>query len=386
MAEPGLILAIDGGNSKTDVALVAENGTLLASLRGPGASQEKYGIDGAMRILDELVREVAEKAGVVPGYAADGDRPRESDRPRDSDHPWNGDHPRDSDCPRNGDHPRDGGPPGTGRVARHTSACLAGADLPEEESALTAALLGQGWSESAIAMNDTFAVLRAGLRPDRGEPSWGVAVTCGAGINCVAVGPDGQVARYLALGSLTGDWGGGGSLSSETVWHAVRAEDGRGPETALRPAVAEYFGFGRVTDIAVAEHKGQLSHGDLLPLTRVLFTVADAGDAVARAILARQAEEICVMTVAAMRRIGLRPDGTPLVLGGGVLAARNDLLLGMIRDRLEAAAPGVLPRVVDAPPVAGATLLGLDHLGADPAAENRLRQHFADSDTTTHQP
>ena len=32
---PG-ILAIDGGNSKTDVALVASDGSLLATARGPG--------------------------------------------------------------------------------------------------------------------------------------------------------------------------------------------------------------------------------------------------------------------------------------------------------------------------------------------------------------
>ena len=30
------VLAVDGGNSKTDVALVGEDGTLLAQVRGPG--------------------------------------------------------------------------------------------------------------------------------------------------------------------------------------------------------------------------------------------------------------------------------------------------------------------------------------------------------------
>jgi len=40
------VLAIDGGNSKTDLALVAADGTLLAALRGPGASQEVHGIAG----------------------------------------------------------------------------------------------------------------------------------------------------------------------------------------------------------------------------------------------------------------------------------------------------------------------------------------------------
>jgi N-acetylglucosamine kinase-like BadF-type ATPase len=333
LATKATVLAIDGGNSKTDVALVAADGSVLASLRGPGASQEEYGVDGAMRILDGLVRTVAEKAGL--GAGLDG-----------------------------------------GLVARHTSACLAGADLPEEEAALTAALRDQGWSESAIAMNDTFAVLRAGLRPDHGEPGWGAAVTCGAGINCVAVGPDGQVARYLSLGKLSGDWGGGSFLASEAVWYAIRAEDGRGPATALRPALAEHFGFERVADITIARHKGELGYADLLPLTRVLFTVAEAGDEVARQILDRQAEEICVMVAAAMRRLALPSEGIPVVLGGGVLEARNDVLLGMINGHLEAAAPGASPRVVEVPPVVGAALLGLDHTGAGPDAEHRLRQEY----------
>ena len=52
--------------------------------------------------------------------------------------------------------------------------------------------------------NDTFAVLRAGT-----ERGWGVAVVCGAGINCVGVSPDGRHARFPALGTITGDWGGG---------------------------------------------------------------------------------------------------------------------------------------------------------------------------------
>ena len=136
----------------------------------------------------------------------------------------------------------DRAPAGTrpGLVARHTSACLAGADLPEEEAMLTAAIQRQGWSQTTAVANDTFAVLRAGLTPGEGEPPWGIAVTCGAGINCVGVGPDGQTTRFLAFGALSGDWGGGLGLGTQTVWHAIRAEDGRGEPTALRAAVAAF--------------------------------------------------------------------------------------------------------------------------------------------------
>lgn len=347
------VLAIDGGNSKTDVALVAADGTVLAARRGPGASHQEHGVDTAVGILDRLVRSVAADAGVT-----------------------------------------------SGTIARHTSACLAGADLPEEEAQLTLELQRLRWSPTAVAVNDTFAVLRAGLSGGERGPggpggpgesgggsggsgpggsgggSGGVAVTCGAGINCVAVAPDGRVWRYLALGTLTGDWGGGQGLSQEVMWHAMRAEDGRGPVTELAPSVAAHFGLASVTDVAIAVHKGKLAEDDLLRLTSVLFTVAAAGDPVARDLVERQAAEICVMAVTAMRRLGLPAAGTPVVLGGGLLEARDKLLTAAVEARLAAAAPGVLPRVVDIPPIAGAALLGLDYLGADANAARRLRQSY----------
>jgi N-acetylglucosamine kinase-like BadF-type ATPase len=349
-SELAAVLAIDGGNSKTDLALVAPDGTLLASLRGPGANHEDHGIEGAMRILNGLVGEVSARAG-QPIDLGGGDS----------------------------------GAAG-GLVAEHVSACLAGADLPAEEASLTAALLRQGWSRSAVAMNDTFAVLRAGLSGIAGGsgtdgPPCGVAVTCGAGINCVAVAPDGRVARYLALGTLTGDWGGGYGLSQAVMWHAMRGWDGRGPGTALGRAVAGHFGFDSIDDVAVAVHTGGLVEADLLGLTSVLFTVAADGDPVAVQLVERQAAEVCVMAGAAMRRLGLPPQGTPLVLGGGLLEARDPLLSGAIERCLAVEAPGAVPHVVDIPPIAGAALLGLDHLAASRDALGALRGSYRISAT-----
>ena len=316
------VLAIDGGNSKTDVALIGWDGRVLATLRGPGASQEGYGVDGAMRRLGELILGVAGKAGIDP----------------------------------------------SGVIASHVSACLAGADLAEEEEALTAALLARGWSQTAVAVNDTFAVLRGGV-----DEPWGVAVTCGAGINCVAVAPSGAVARYLALGTLTGDWGGGLGLTQAVMWHAMRGWDGRGPATALGAAAAEHFGLPSIRDVAVAVHKRDLSEADLHRLTSVLFTVAAHGDQVARSLVDRQAAEICVMAAAAMRQLSMAPAGVPVVLGGGLLESRDPLLLSAVGRHLAEAAPGATARVLDVPPVAGAALLGLDYVGAPTAPKLRLR-------------
>jgi N-acetylglucosamine kinase-like BadF-type ATPase len=336
------VLAIDGGNSKTDVALVGWDGTLLASVRGPGASHEKYGVDGAMRRLGELIREVADKAGIDSAGRDSADNGR------------------------------------AGIVARHTSACLAGADLPEEEEALTAALLAGGWSQTAVAVNDTFAIMRSEV-----DEPWGVAVTCGAGMNCVAVAPSGAVWRYLAFGALTGDWGGGFGLAQAVIWHAMRGWDGRGPATELGFAVAGRFGLPSIRDVAVAVHKGELVAADLHRLTSVLFSVADRGDPVARSIVTRQAAEICAMAAAAMHQLGMAPAGVPVVLGGGILESRNPLLLSEVDLKLAEACPGAVARVLEVPPVAGAALLGLDHIGAPTAPKLRLRACYRDGRQAT---
>ena len=327
------VLALDGGNSKTDVALVAPDGSLLAAIRGPGMPTAD--LDGSLRVISDLIGQIEQEAG-QPGRPA----------------------------------------------ARHISACVANADLPEEEEQLATAIRAGGWSETTTVVNDTFAVLRTGLTAGAGvagraERPWGVAVTCGAGINCVGVAPDGRVARYLSFGETSGDWGGGLDLGAAALWHAMRAEDGRGAPTALLSGVTEFFGLPTASEVAIGVRAGTFGRDDLRRLTPVLFAAARSGDQIAAAVVQRQAQEICLMALTAMRRLGL---GTaPVVLGGGVLEARDPLLSAEVDRRLAAAGCGP-GQVVDAPPVTGAALLGLDFLRGDGltgagalAAEQRLR-------------
>jgi N-acetylglucosamine kinase-like BadF-type ATPase len=326
------VLAIDGGNSKTDVALVAEDGTLLASARGPGINAHVTGIDQTALILDAAVKQAVaqlDRRHRVP----------------------------------------------SGWVARHTVACLANADLPEEEVEHAAAVQAQGWSATSTVVNDTFAILRAGVA-DGGQAHWGVAVVCGAGINAVGVAPDGRVARYLALGTISGDWGGGHGLGLEVLWHAVRAEDGRGRETVLTGYLTSHFGVERVEEVTIGIHQGKIPGEDLTGVAPMLLRAADEGDAVAVAVVSRLADEISVMAVNAMRRLGLTGLATPVILGGGVITARNPLLMSGITRQLTEAAPAAAVRVIDVPPVAGAALLGLDQVQAPPAAAARLRAAY----------
>ncbi|MEU3407329.1 BadF/BadG/BcrA/BcrD ATPase family protein [Streptomyces sp. NPDC006670] len=321
---PVAVLALDAGNSKTDAALVAADGTVLGTGRSGGFQPPRTGIGPAVDVLGEAVAEAASAAGLA-------------------------------------------GPPYAVRV----SACLANADLPVEERQLADAIAARGWARAVEVRNDTFAILRAGVDRPRG-----VAVVCGAGINCVGMVPDGRTARFPALGRISGDWGGGSGLAEEAVWWAARAEDGRGGPTALAKALPGHFGLTAMAGLIEAVHLGGILRGRLHELVPVLFAVAAEGDAVASAIVERQAREVVAMASVALERLGLLAEEVPVLLGGGILAARHPQLDARIAELLAARAPHARPSVVTAPPVLGAALLGLDAAAAPAEAYERLRAHF----------
>jgi N-acetylglucosamine kinase-like BadF-type ATPase len=321
-ATTAAVLAVDGGNSKTDVVLVAADGRLLAHVRGPSSTPHRLGVDGAFALLDDLVAQAAAEAGLA----------------------------------------------GDGPLAQVAAVYLAGADLPSEIEVLSEVLAGRRWAATSFVENDTFALLRAGAdEPDS------VAVVCGAGINCCGVAADGRQVRFQALGKISGDWGGGFQLGEEALWASVRAQDGRGPQTELARMVPAYFGLATPMDVTEAVHQERIGGDRLVELAPLVLQASRGGDRVAVAIVERLAEEIVAMAVSALRRLDLLERASTVVLGGGVLAAGDDVLLAATTARLAAAAPLATPRVVAERPVLGAALAGLDRLGASQEAHQRIR-------------
>jgi N-acetylglucosamine kinase-like BadF-type ATPase len=319
------VLAFDAGNSKTDVAVVSADGSVLGAVRGAGFQPQRVGAGAAVEGLHRLVEEVALASGLA-------------------------------------------GPTG---LVDHVSACLANADLPLEQRLLEEAVTARGWGGTSAVVNDTYALLRAGLD----EPH-GVAVICGTGINCTGHRRDGREVRFAAVGHISGDWGGGGFLWSEAMWWAARAEDGRGPHTALREALPGHYGMRSMEALIEAVHLGHLGAERCVEMTPLLFEVAARGDRVAADVVRRQADEVAALAVAALTRLEMLDDPAPVVLGGGVLTAGHQLLLDGIDEALSGPAPLATARVVTSPLVVGAGLLGLDHLQVPEAARRRLREAY----------
>lgn len=328
MRHSAAVLAIDVGNSKTDVALVGPDGTLLAAVRGPSASHQAVGQNAAMDRLAQLSSAAARLAGID-----------ESSRP----------------------------------LAAVGVFCVAGADFPEDLRLLRRGIARTRLAADVVLKNDTAAVLRAGS-PD----GWGVAVVCGAGINCSGLAADGRKVRFAALGDISGDWGGGGSVGMAALGAAVRGKDGRGPHTLLERLVPEHFGLRNPDAVTRAIYLGQVPGRRVLELAPVAFEASRAGDAVAGAIVDRLADEVVAMAGATIRRLRLQGSSVHVALGGGMFRARDGRLLARIQSGVHAVAPNATVRALDAPPVLGSALLGLDLLGAPAEAAARLREMLAE--------
>jgi len=322
-----IVLAVDGGNSKTDLALVRVDGRVLALVRGTQSSPQHLGVEGCLRVLEDLLTQACGEAGLGNGR---------------------------------------------GTIAHLGQLLLAGIDFPAEEDELRTAAARHGLAKKISVANDTFAVLRAGT-----EKGWGVAVVCGAGINCVGVGPDGRHARFPALGSITGDWGGGSDVGLAALSAAARSEDGRGPKTSLERAVPRHFGLETPAAVGESIHRG------LIPMSRVIelapIVLSEAGhDAVSGSILARLTEEVVALVRVALERLELTTAHVDVLLGGGLTRSGDGRFIGAVQERLRDVAPAAAVRAASSPPIVGAALLGLDDLEAGPMAQSRLRRELDD--------
>jgi N-acetylglucosamine kinase-like BadF-type ATPase len=246
---------------------------------------------------------------------------------------------------------------------------IAGVDFPDEEEAYHAAAERRGWAAEIVVGNDTYAVLRAGT-----ERGWGIAVTCGSGMNCVGVAPDGRQVRFPSLGAVSGDvMDGAGAVGLAAVSAAARSEDGRGPKTELERLVPAHFGLATPVELARAVESGSVPWRRLAELSPLVFAAAE-DDAVAAEIVDRQAAEVVAFVRAAANRLDLAHEEVEVVLGGSVLQSGNPRLLGGIEAGLREVGPELSVRVAQSRPIVGAVLVGLDRLGAGPDVYERARE------------
>ena len=310
----GVIVALDGGGTKTDVVAATLTGAVVSRRRMGSAMPHQIGVDASVaRVADWVARAAGDAQVAAVGVY------------------------------------------------------LSGLDLPREVRTYRAALAGLAWPGELLVDNDVFALLRAGT-----EELDAVAVVCGTGINAVGRRADGASVRFPALGSISGDWGGGDGLGHEALWHAARAEDGRGAPTDLVAAVCAEFEVASILELITQLHFDERDTAELSRLAPAVFDAADAGDMVAGGLVDRLADEVVIMAGTCLRRLDLLNATVPVVLGGGILQAQPPRLLARIAAGLEAVAPDVRLVPLAAPPILGAVQLTLEAAGATSDAVARV--------------
>jgi N-acetylglucosamine kinase-like BadF-type ATPase len=250
---------------------------------------------------------------------------------------------------------------------------VSGFDWPSERAATLAAIGELGLGCPVEAVNDSVLGLLAGS--PRG---WGVTLVSGTGCNCW-----GWDESHRRTGQMTG-FGlrfGEAAGASELVAHAVQAVaqswTRRGPATALAEAFIQRAGARDLQDLleGLSDHTYHID-ASAAPL---VFAVAQAGDAVANAVIAWAGDELGEMVKAVVRQLGFEQVNFDLVLVGSMFRA-GPLLIDPLARSVHALAPGACFMPLQAPPVLGAAVLGMQQAGVPitEAVRARLAGSIAD--------
>src|SRR6185503_4562530 len=167
MSQTGLLLAVDGGGTKTHALITDLQGKVLARGLGPSSNIHNVGLELSCQAMTTAIEGalLQVSGGLRPGAKGQG---------------WRG--------------------------ASIAAACfgLAGVDAPQDEADIGRWVRQQTIADRFLVVNDAELVLAAGT-----PEGWGVALVSGTGSVCLGRAADGRTVRVGGWGPLLGDEGSG---------------------------------------------------------------------------------------------------------------------------------------------------------------------------------
>jgi N-acetylglucosamine kinase-like BadF-type ATPase len=308
-----IVLAVDGGGSKTHLAICDESGAVLGAATAGPSNWETVGLRGAA----DTIGDAFEKALAASGVRRD--------------------------------------------QIEAAAFGLAGVDWPSDVDRLTTALASLRLTCPMTLVNDSFIALRAGA-----QAPWGVVVIAGTGTVVAGRNRAGETFRTLGLGRLLGDDGSASDVAEQVVRAVARAYVGRAPATSLTEGLRALMGAGSVEEMLEEYSRGGEPELDAAPLA---LEQAARGDAVAVGIIEWAAGELGNAAATVAGRLGMDGEPYELVLSGGLFRGGGELLETLISR----AVPTALLTRLEVPPVSGAVLMALELIGGRPAPDVQER-------------
>ncbi|MEA5013399.1 MAG: BadF/BadG/BcrA/BcrD ATPase family protein [Candidatus Limiplasma sp.] len=218
-----------------------------------------------------------------------------------------------------------------------------------------------------LVVNDAFLPIKA-VSPT----GYGIGAINGSGCTVAGLGLEGRMLQIGGCGGLTGDLGGGSQLG-ETVARTVYESIFKGgAPTMLSPMLRERLGVQRDEDFLDMLVE-RLDSGDvtLSDLNQMLFEAANQRDEVALRLLRETGEDSARAIGGLLQRLPFPKDGpVDVALAGSVyVKGSNPALVNALKDKATLLAKGRALRftVTDRPPVMGAIVWALE--GFLPAGE-----------------
>ena len=282
-AHPGYYLGLDGGGTKTDCFLVDATGEVLALATAGPSNPLRAGYAKAWFALSDAADVVLErqrlKADDIHGICA-----------------------------------------GIGGAGR------------ESVARRIATFLERGFPEATVSITTDMAIT---LHAAVGDKE-GIILMVGTGSGAYGRDAKGHTARAGGRGPWFSDEGSGFDIGRRALAAVVRAEEKRGPQTALSQKVLAWLGcndWTRVLDWVVK------NPDDVFP--RVFPLVAelgDQGDAVAREILRGAAESLASLVASVIEHLHMKDREIPIAKAGGA-TGRSKFFDAAIDEGLHMVAP-----------------------------------------------
>jgi N-acetylglucosamine kinase-like BadF-type ATPase len=276
MTSPELLLAVDGGGTKTQAVIADLDGKVLARGLAPSSTVHNVGFEQSCRALTTAI-EGALVNVLGPQARSEG-------------HIW--------------------------RSARIAAACfgLAGIDSPEDEAEVSRWIREQAITTRFSVVNDSELILAAGT-----PEGWGIALVAGTGSVCLGRTREGRTVRVGGWGPLLGDEGSGYRIAIAALYRATQTADGRLDANVLLEAVLRHWSLREANALIRHVHAESVTPSDIAGLATVVLDLATRGDAHAKAIVDEAAFDLARHVQTVVKKLGVSKP--PLALAGGLLRA-----------------------------------------------------------------
>ena len=301
------VLGIDQGASKTHAMIADEQGVILGLGQSGGACHSTHGMERAMGLIEEAVREALEQSGLAIGQIT------------------------------------------------AMAAGMTGLDWSFEQDLLSRELQRRFPALEVSVVNDCIIALRAGT-----DQESGCVLCAGSGLNC-AVRKD-REHEYVFGFYIADEYQGGTALGHRAVQAVLDAGCGLEQPTLLTGMLLDYFGLDSVDRLLYQCVTGTIGPRETIKLPPLLEQAAEQNDTVALQILSRYGREIARYVVAGMRRLEMLDAPVDVVLSGSIFKCKLPVLQDAVAAEIHRFAAHA--KIVNCryEPIVGAVLLALEKL------------------------